>query len=497
MPKAFLWESPKFWPLSMAEGWRRRIRIANLFVKDINFIHCSMSCILCLVLRCLWLLAFVAGSLSALGQDSLRLSLEQAVAQALQRNYDVQIAAVNAAIAGNNNFEGATGMLPTVNATVGDVFGVSGLNQKLASGVEQSKLPVYANNLNASVALSWRVFDGWRMYAVRDRLNATEALGKLAYENTLRTTVFDVCLAYYGLVRLQTQQQALRETIAFFEERERLAKARFETGVTAKGEWLLAQTDLNEQRSALLRAQSAYIQASMALYQLIIGDAPGEEVLQGHAPAYLLIAPTDNIPRPFALQPSTQDLMDSARQHNPLLLASTQSLAVALAQRKEAASLKLPQLTVNSAFNALSNRSTAGFLLLNQSAGLNAGFTLSVPIFDGQVANRQIRAAEMNIEARNLEAQRLRQEVYLALSRLQADLQLALDQIEIEEINLVLARENAEITQERYRRAQATAIELRQAQLAYIEAQTRLVEARYAACLADLQLRLLAGLPIR
>lgn len=431
----------------------------------------------------LLLIIFFYGNIVS-AQDSTNLSLENAVGLALQYNHDIKISALEHQIAEAANHPGATGALPNVQAVIGNSSSMAVLDQKLANGTEQTRFPVWGNNLNASVALSWQVFDGWRMYAIRDRLNASEEMARLAYENTLRTTVFEVCMAYFGLARLQARQQALQGAITFFEEREKLAKARFETGATAKGEWLQAQTDLNEQRAALLQLKSAMAEAAAAL-ELLIGP---------RATAYRL---TDGVPRPPAYQLPVSALIDSAHANNPQWLSLQQSLALALAQRKEAASRMLPQLAVNSAFTALSTRSTAGFMLLNQNAGLSAGFTLSMPIFDGRNTAHQVRAAESAIAMRQEQQAQMEESLSISFQKLMKELNFSLDQTEIERETIELARENVTIAQERYRRAQATALELRQAQLTFLDAQARLVDARYAASVADLQIRLLAGLPIR
>lgn len=47
-------------------------------------------------------------------------------------------------------------------------------------------------------------------------------------------TMYDVCMAYYGLARLTQQQKTLDELIRVLEERLRLAEARLSVGVGTK-----------------------------------------------------------------------------------------------------------------------------------------------------------------------------------------------------------------------------------------------------------------------
>ena len=65
--------------------------------------------------------------------------------------------------------------------------------------------------------------------------------------------------------------------------------------------------------------------------------------------------------------------------------------------------------------------------------------------------------------------------------------------LKLEEDNIKLADENQKIALERFRLAQSTAIELREAQVSYVNALTRLVNARYSAKAAETELLRLQG----
>ena len=69
----------------------------------------------------------------------------------------------------------------------------------------------------------------------------------------------------------------------------------------------------------------------------------------------------------------------------------------------------------------------------------------------------------------------------------------ALKAIELEEKNLVLARENIIIATERYKRLNITSVELRQIQISYNDARNRLYSALYQAKMAETTVALLSG----
>jgi outer membrane protein TolC len=64
---------------------------------------------------------------------------------------------------------------------------------------------------------------------------------------------------------------------------------------------------------------------------------------------------------------------------------------------------------------------------------------------------------------------------------------------DLESRNVKLAEENEFISSERFKKLQGNSIELRQAQLSLIEAQDRLINARFRAKLAATSLQFLAG----
>jgi len=104
------------------------------------------------------------------------LTAEQAVAMVLQNNYSILIAKNDNLITQKNNTVGNAGMLPTVNATLGDNYSLTNLNQKYSNGQEINKNNVGGNNLSAAVNLNWTIFDGLKMFATKSKLKKMEEM---------------------------------------------------------------------------------------------------------------------------------------------------------------------------------------------------------------------------------------------------------------------------------------------------------------------------------
>jgi outer membrane protein len=134
---------------------------------------------------------------------------------------------------------------------------------------------------------------------------------------------------------------------------------------------------------------------------------------------------------------------------------------------------------------------------VNQTNGLNTGFSLSIPLFNGLNSIRQNKVAAIQLLSSQFNLEKVRFQVRASQYKATKDFALAMQQLKLEEENIALAREHSTIALERFRLAQSTAIELREAQISFVNAQTRLVNARYAAKLADTELLRLRGELVR
>jgi outer membrane protein len=423
-------------------------------------------------LSLLTLLLFFAGTLSA--QETL--TVEQAIEIVLKNNYDIQLAKNEAEIAARNNSVGNAGMLPRINGTLSDNFTLNNLNQAFSNGNEINTNNVTGNNLSAGVALNWTLFDGLRMFAAKGRLKRLEQIGALALKDEMQTVVANTMTAYYDVVRAQQQMKAIDEAIGILEERVKLAEARYQVGTAGKSDWLQARVDLNEQKSNRLMQRKLIEQRKADLNNLLARNAETEFTV------------TDSIP---LLQ--TENVAADVESKNLQLLIAAKNVEAARFAKKEAFAQYLPTLVGNLGYNYSRANNSAGFFLVNQTNGLNTGFSLSIPLFNGLNTIRQNKVAAIQLLSSQFNLEKVRFQVRASQYKATKDFALSMQQLKLEEENIALAREHSTIALERFRLAQSTAIELREAQISFVNAQTRLVNARYAAKLADTELLRLRG----
>jgi len=423
------------------------------------------------------LFCIVCCSFSLTAQNSL--SLQQAIELALKHNYDIQLRKNQSELQSVENSWAQAGAYPRINAGLTTNYSQFSINQELSNGQTITGSGVTQQNTQAFVTLSWNVFDGMRMFATKSRLEQVQKSGELQVQQQVMQTIYDVCMAYYGIARLMQQRNALDQLTDVLQERLRIAEARLQTGVGTKNDVLQTSIDINEQQSARLAVQNSIAQLGGSL-----------NTLMGRPPL-TPISVLDSIPLIPALDINV--LEKQTENSNYSTLIARQELAIALQQRKEIYAQGLPSITINTGYNYNYNQNSRGLFVLNSNNGFSAGIGIAIPIFNGLTTQTQLAAQDLLIKNRELTIDALKVQVQQQYANAAQNYQYAMATIALEQKNNELAKENALIAMERFKRQTITSPELRQAQYSIIESATRLFNAQYTAKAAELEVQLLAG----
>ncbi len=423
----------------------------------------------------LWFVLIVA---QAQAQDSL-LTARQAVDIAVQENLSIQIVRGDLDIATINNNWGNAGRWPTVTAGLSDVQALTNLNQKLSNGTEINRNGATNNIFNANLTANWRVYNGMRVRATKDRFEELEKMGEIALMQQITQIGFDVLVTYYNLVRVQQQVRAISAIIDLSRERLHIAETRFNVGSGAKTDMLQASIDLNAQLVAL---QNLYLQVknNKAVLNTLLKRDPATP-----------IAPTDTS---FSIQLVTlADYKQRIDSQNYQMLLAQRERNLLAQDRKIINSQRLPVVSLNSTTSFNRNQASAGLFLTNQTYGPNIGIGIGIPIYNSNIFKTQLRVNTVQQKQQQLQVDLLRTEIQRDMQIAYQEYENALALAELEEANVKLAKENEYISSERFKKLQGNSIELRQSQLSLIEAQDRLINARFRAKLAATTIQFLAG----
>jgi outer membrane protein len=415
----------------------------------------------------------------ACSQTVQKITVEEAIQLAVEKNFDVVIEKNTQDIGRINNNWGNAGLWPNITINTSAGIASNNLEQRLSNGTTIKRNGAVLRNINAGLAVSWRVFDGMRMFATKKRLEELEKIGELSFRNQMNTTVFAVIGAYYQIVQLNQQKKALLETIRFFEERKQIAESRFSIGTAPKTDFLQAQVDLNQQKGNLFGIENN-IRVAKANFNNLLARTP-ETVFEVQEE----IQPDASV--------NYAALQQKAQTDNYDLLLAQSNLSVLVQQKREITSQRLPSVTLTGNYNLAQSKNDAGFTLFNRNLGPNGNIGVAIPIFQGGNIRRQETVADIVIKNQQYSIARLKNQVNTNLVNAYYNFQNALNLVELEKNTLLLIQENNLIATERFRKLAITSLELRQVQLDFINGQTRYINALFLAKLAEAEMKLLAG----
>lgn len=431
--------------------------------------------------RLIFLLVLMVALLGATTKTQAQeiLTLEEAVRLALEQNYDIKLVNNDLIIDRNNVNRANAGMLPALNAQLTDNNTLQNSSQTRATGEVTERKNARGSNLNYGVSLSWTIFDGFRMFARYDQLKELQKLGEAELQQTILTRVGDVVSTYYELVNQQNQLQAYDSAVAISRLRLQTAQNRFTIGKAARLEVLNAQVDLSTDTTNLLQQQVLYRNTEIRLNELLARDVN----LVFRVPEELNIDDKLTLPQLTAL----------AAQQNPVLRAALINKRIAELELKQVKANRLPAITLNSGYNFNRSEAALGFATLNTGRGLNYGVAASVNVFNGFLQRRNEQNATTLIDNAQLQYERTNLNLNAQLATAYQSYLTSLTLVTLEENNQKIAKQNLNITLDKYRLGSIAPVEFRDAQLNFVNARVRFNNAQYVAKLAEISLKEIAG----
>ncbi len=411
------------------------------------------------------------------------LTIEQAIATALQNNYDIQISRNDSLIAAINYSYRNAGFLPGVNASSTMLFNNNSQSQTLATGPKRTGSGIRTNNTNAALNLNWVVFDGFRVFAIRDRLGEQLAFGSLTIKNQLVNTISDVIKTYYDIVHQKQQLRNIEEQMSLSADRLKLAQYKFDIGVGIKPDLLQAQVDFNQQKAAQLNQLTVIEQHKQDLNRLMnITNGATYKV-------------NDSIPLQSGL--ALGDLLNNINESSPELLLAKKNIDIAGINVRVAKADRFPTIALISAYNfSKSNNNTVinpyqPLSTLNH--GFNYGISASIPIFNQFQVRQEVKQAELAVRFQQLNYQNQQSVTNTNIINTYKTYTTQKQVMTLGDSSIALAKENLNIARERYRVGVSTFIELRQAEQSLADAENTLITARYNLKIAETELLRLKG----
>ncbi len=427
-------------------------------------------------------LAFFAILSPFSAQAQQMLTLEDAIQQGISKQYSIQISRQKERIAANENSLGNAGFLPTITGSANKNYTISGIDQSFFGGLRPPLVQsgVNSNSGNVGMAMAWTLYDGKGMFILRDRYKELQNLGAKQTESSIENLIALISSTYYDLIRQNLRVNNFKKGLEISSDRLKLAKDRYEVGQGSKVDYYSAQVDYNEDKALLIAQEQSFTNTKIGFNTLLVKEYKAD---------FQIVNTIDLLPKL-----KLSELKMSALSQNPTLIGAILSKKISDLDIQNLQSQQKPQIDLLAGYNLNSVANGAGFGVEKGSSDVfNYGLRATISIFDGYNQKRKIQNAKINAEIAALQIEDLKNALLSALEKTYVTYENSMNLIQLETENYAIAKQNIDIAFDRFKVGIATSYELREVQRNAVAAETRLIEAKYAAKAAEIELIRLSG----
>ncbi|HVO76844.1 MAG TPA: TolC family protein, partial [Candidatus Bathyarchaeia archaeon] len=425
----------------------------------------------------------------AAAQPPVVLSLERAIALALDRNRDLLIAAEDRSKANAQINEARSSALPSLDLSANYTRNIQipvlflPPNSPINPTSSTAEFEIGSNNsYYIGAALSQTLYSR----KVRIALDIAETYrdyAQEAYRGTEQAVVLAVKKAFYGALLAGKLVEANRQGLDIVRANFENVQSQYHNGTAAEYDMLRAEVEVANTEPLLISAENNLKLAKNSLKNLLSIPIEQDMELEGD----------------FAFRELPADSMDRARRDAISRNALVRELSLSEAIQQKNIGIEranyFPKLSLIGAYSWQSQDNTFQFKNYNWAQTSSLGLQLSFPLFDGARAHARIQEARGDYEKARLA--RLKAEEALRIQIESAELRMAeaAKRIKGQEKSIDQARKAVHIAQTRFASGVGTQLELLDSQVALTRAQSTYAQAVYDYLAAQADWQFAVGLP--
>lgn len=420
--------------------------------------------------------------LASFGQKIL--TVEEAVKIAIENNYDIQLSVEDYAFAKAETSIYNSGYLPRITGRAGANYSEDTQNVQLADGEAVSIEGAVTESYNASITAEYTLFDGFERKWNNRRNELNLDAQELAKQNQIEQSITTLYEVFYSIAYQEQVVENLKFNIVNSENRLTRAQKRLKYGQGTKLDEFNAQVDLNTDSLSYRRAVTDLKNFKRDL-NFVLGDTSDDISYK---------VDTTLVYLPFI---SKEEIDEFSSKNNKQLLLADQNVKLSEVDVKVNRSRYLPKINGSATYrwNESFNPPTS-FAVTSEVYGVQLGMNLSWNIFDGGQNRTRVETAKITLDKRTLELQKIRHQVQVDINQAYQVYMDALAIVDSEKDNVLANERNWQRTQKQYALAQLNSIEVRQAQINYLNALNSLAQSRFDLKIAEVNLLRVAGILI-
>ncbi len=438
-----------------------------------------------IILTAVLLLPAIA--LAQASQQSISLTLPDAVRTALAQNPEVLSARSQVESSDHRATAARSGLMPQINLsetfqntnTPMWAFGTK-LNQ---AGITQNDFnpddlnePDAISNWNTTLSLGWSVYDGGRTWTGISQAGLNTESVRLALQKTEQDIIARTAQAYVGLLLAQENLKVVAQALETAKAHQTIIQDRFKGGFVVKSDLLRAQVRIAELTQEHLQAESQ-VEIAKAMLNATMGNAMDTPLV--------LATPFKNC---IKTKESQGAWIEKALAHRPDLKQLEIQKEIAEKQIRVSRSGHLPQVMLNGAYEINSEDFS------DTADSYTVGATVTVNLFSGNGISANTRAAKSDLERVKAMHKALSHGVEVQTRQAYLQTQSAWQRISVAQKAVEQSEEGLRIVTNRYGSGLLTIVDLLDAQVADQKARTLHFKALHDYKVARIKLAAAAGI---
>ena len=400
------------------------------------------------------------------GDDSYtkeELTIEQAIKVALKNNPSIRVAN-EACIAGR----------AMIGQTESAYYPQIDFQSRYSRSWQEAGQSLARNNYGNTLQLNQLIFDFYKTPSLVGSTRENYESLKESYQNTRQTVALNTKAAYYSYLAAQREVKLNEETVRQREELVHHAKEYFRTGLKPKIDVTRTEANLYDAKLSFIRAQNG-----LQIAKINLVNALGIEKLPWNMLRDIL-----EIKKPVIM--NLADAKRMATKQRPDLL---QNEAL---ERERKFSLKatkadyLPRLSGNANYGW----SSTDFPLQEE---WTVGMQLTFPLFTGFKKREKIKEDEAKLRQVKASGDVIIQNILAEVEQAYRDMNTASEQIVAARKGRHASTENLELATKRYQQGLNHIIEVTDAQVQYLTAETKYINSLYDYKIAEAMLEKAIG----
>lgn len=383
------------------------------------------------------------------------ISLQQAIDDALAKNYSIRIAKEKMLQAEIANSYSMAGALPQAyisgnTAYVDFIDGNSGA------------IPQIQNTVYASMPL----FNGFKIIATKQQLEALQLQGEIALTIQIQNTIASIMQTYYEILRQQQYTNILQTSHEVAQERLSIITIRKSVGLANDADFLQAQIDVSAIEQQILQQQTIVAQTKS---ELLLGM--GNQKIAD-------ITLSDSIT--FGQLPNYSDIVKKLEQ-NPQLLYAQLSTTIAQSAVKQIQAQRYPSVKLFTSYNVTTyESSTVAMPLL--------GVSYVIPLYSGGMYKTQQAIAQSKITVSQIEHEQTRYSLYTHMYQTYMQYEQTMQQLQKQIDTYEYSKQLLNLVMKRFEANMATMLEVKAAQLSFEQAGYTLANQKFAVKIAEIEI---------